>query len=134
MELEKLIEDQIEWSLKTFGPGTNHMVIIDHIKKELIEIEEDPTDISEWPDVVILALDGAHRAGYSPEDIALAIEHKRSINRDRQWPDWRTAEPGKAIEHVRGGRCPHCHGCTEYGHFTDFEYCPRCETAIERIK
>lgn len=30
-----------------------------------------------------------------------ALEAKQTKNEGRQWPDWRTAQPGKAIEHVR---------------------------------
>lgn len=41
------------------------------------------------------------RQGHEPEAIAAAIEAKQTKNEGRQWPDWRTAEPGKAIEHVR---------------------------------
>lgn len=51
--------------------------------------------------MVLLALDGAWRAGHTPEEIAQAIADKQARNEARQWPDWRTAEIGKAIEHVR---------------------------------
>jgi hypothetical protein len=57
--------------------------------------------LSEWVDVILLALDGAWRSGASPEQIAFAIAAKQIKNESRKWPDWRTAEPGKAIEHVR---------------------------------
>ena len=92
---------QREWSRLTFGPGERTQGVIDHIRKELAEIEKDPTDISEWIDVVILALDGAWRAGHSPEAIVSALIAKQGKNESRQWPDWRTAELGKAIEHIR---------------------------------
>lgn len=42
------------------------------------------------------------RAGYTPEQIVAALVAKQEKNESRQWPDWRTAEPGKAIEHLRG--------------------------------
>lgn len=92
---------QREWSEHTFGPGERHAGIIDHIAKELAEIYRAPTDLEEWIDVVILALDGAWRAGHSPEQIIAALIAKQEKNESRQWPDWRTAAPGKAIEHVR---------------------------------
>jgi hypothetical protein len=93
---------QREWSAKTFGPGERGAGVVDHIRKELVEIEADPRDLREWIDVVILALDGAWRAGHSPEAIVEALVAKQTRNEGRTWPDWRTAEPGKAIEHVRG--------------------------------
>ncbi|AZO81302.1 hypothetical protein BLM15_09055 [Bosea sp. Tri-49] len=97
---------QRAFSLKTFGPGPRTKGVLDHIRKELAEIESDPSDISEWVDVILLALDGAWRAGWEPEAIAEAIEAKQTKNEVRNWPDWRTADPDKAIEHVRSAEKP----------------------------
>ena len=101
MDLITHLYRQIEFSHKTFGPGARTEGIIDHIKNELEEIQADPKDLYEWIDVIMLALDGAWRAGYSPEEIAFAIDKKQTKNENRKWPDWKTAEPGKAIEHIR---------------------------------
>lgn len=95
------LQRQREWSDRTFGPGPRTAGVVDHIRKELREIEAAPTDLSEWIDVVILALDGAWRAGGSPEQIIAALVAKQTKNEGRQWPDWRTADPDKAIEHDR---------------------------------
>lgn len=92
---------QREWSKRTFGPGSRLHGVLDHIRKELKEIEADPTDVTEWIDVVILALDGAWRAGWEPQQIIDAIKAKQARNEVRTWPDWRTAAPDKAIEHTR---------------------------------
>lgn len=97
---------QREFSERTFGPGTRTAGVIDHIRKELNEIEAKPDDVTEWVDVILLALDGAWRAGFSPEQIAKAIDAKQTKNEGRTWPDWRTAEPGKAIEHDRSQEAP----------------------------
>ena len=98
------LKRQRAFSRSTYGPGPRAEGVIDHIRKELIEVENDPGDVFEWIDVVLLALDGAWRAGYSPEHIAWALENKQERNEGRDWPDWRTAKPGKAIEHKRGGQ------------------------------
>ncbi len=92
---------QKEWSRATFGPGPRTQGVIDHIRKELTEIEADPSDLMEWVDVLILAFDGAWRAGWEPEEIIEAIQAKQAQNELRSWPDWRTADPNAAIEHVR---------------------------------
>lgn len=89
------------WSLQTFGPGARTHGILDHIRKELGEIEADPYDLNEWVDVVILALDGAWRAGWSPQGIINAIHAKQERNEEREWPDWRTMSENEAIEHLR---------------------------------
>ena len=101
-DLVKHLHRQKEFSERTFGPGSRHHGVVDHIRKELDEIILDPTDVEEWIDVVLLALDGAWRAGHSPEQIVAMLEKKQTKNEGRNWPDWRTAEAGKAIEHVRG--------------------------------
>ena len=89
------------WSTRTFGPGGRSVGLVDHIGKELQEILASPADLDEWIDVVILALDGAWRIGATPEEIVAALVAKQSRNELRKWPDWRTAKPGKAIEHVK---------------------------------
>jgi len=95
------LQRQRNWSEKTFGPGARTAGVCDHIRKELIEIEADPGDTKEWIDVVILGLDGAWRSGATPQQIIDAIVAKQTKNENREWPDWRTADPDKAIEHVR---------------------------------
>ncbi len=92
---------QREFSARTFGPGARTKGVIDHIRKELAEIEAAPDDITEWVDVIILAFDGAWRAGWEPADIVAAIIAKQAKNEGRLWPDWRTMSPDQAIEHVR---------------------------------
>ena len=92
---------QRKWSHETFGPGDRAKGVIDHIRKELLEIEADPKDLKEWIDVVILALDGAWRSGATPSEIIAALQTKQTKNENRKWPDWRTADPNKAIEHNR---------------------------------
>lgn len=76
-------------------------MVCDHIRKELIEIAENLSDLEEWIDVVILGLDSAWRCGASPLEITNAIAEKQSKNESRMWPDWNTADPNKAIEHNR---------------------------------
>jgi hypothetical protein len=92
---------QRAWSERTFGPGPRTKGVLDHIRKELKEIEDDPLDVKEWVDVVILALDGAWRAGWEPQAIIDAIKAKQVKNEARTWPDWRTMSEDQAIEHDR---------------------------------
>ncbi len=100
-DLVKHLERQKAFSEKTFGPGTRTKGVIDHLRKEIDEVEKEPTDLSEWIDLVLLALDGAWRHGSTPTQIAVALENKQAKNEQRKWPDWRTASPDKAIEHVK---------------------------------
>lgn len=92
---------QRAWSERTFGPGERTAATIDHITKELIEVRDRPDDLEEKIDIILLAADDALRRGFTPEQIVEALVAKQIKNEGRTWPDWRTAEPGKAIEHVR---------------------------------
>ena len=89
---------QRAWSQQTFGPGPRTKGVMDHIRKEFLEIEEDPT---EWIDVIVLAFDGALRADMSPAEIIARLKDKMQVNFKRSWPDWRTAPEDQAIEHIR---------------------------------
>lgn len=96
---------QAAWSERTFGPGKRTAGIADHIRKELAEVHHEEVcgrhSLHEWIDVVILGLDGAWRSGATPDQIIEALAAKQAKNEARVWPDWRTADPSKAIEHDR---------------------------------
>ena len=127
---------QRAFSRATFGPGARTQGVVDHIRKELKEIEADPTDISEWIDVVLLSLDSAWRAGHTPEQIAEALQAKQSKNELRDWPDWRTADPNKAIEHDRSKDTPQTSSgsCRNYLRHMGQPYpksgCSRCGSVL----
>jgi hypothetical protein len=140
-DLIGIIYRQREFSMKTFGPGKRTSGIVDHIRKELVEIEESKGDLSEWIDVIILALDGAWRTGATPSEIVEDLIDKQRRNETRTWPDWRRRKESEAIEHVRdvgasgggglGYRCPHCHRAVEMGTLVNYEiFCPHCNKSI----
>lgn len=109
------LAQQREWSTATFGPGTRLHGVLDHIRKELGEIEAAPDDVTEWVDVIILAFDGAWRAGWEPQQIIDAIKAKQARNEARTWPDWRAMSQDHAIEHDRTGEDtpPVCATCND---------------------
>jgi hypothetical protein len=98
MDLEPFIADLVAWSEKTFGPGPRTENLLNHIAGELDEIEAKPADVTEWIDVVMLALDGAYRSGHSPKEICEALVRKYEINLTRKWID---PGDGAAVEHER---------------------------------
>lgn len=95
------LERQREWSRATFGPGPRLGGVLDHIRRELKEVEERPFDVTEWADVLILAFDGAWRSGHEPQAVIDAIKAKQATNEARTWPDWREFSEDEAIEHDR---------------------------------
>ncbi len=115
MDLEQHLIRQMVWSKATFGPGPRTEGVLDHIKKEISEVRDSGGAASEWVDLVILSLDGLTRelwagkdssypfyAGVAAKEAVEMIVNKQSKNERRDWPDWRTADPNKAIEHERG--------------------------------
>lgn len=101
MNIETYVLNHKAWSEKTFGLGPRTEGNLKHIEKEIAEVRKDPTDLMEWIDIAILALDGAWRAGYTAKEIEMALVLKQSINFNRQWP-----APGPAdqpVEHAKNG-------------------------------
>ena len=107
------LDRQRKWSEETFGPYPRMKGVIDHIKKELKEIEESDNDLSEWVDIIVLGFDGALGTGASSQEILDALHAKMTVNFARHWPDWRTVDRDKAIEHDRSDQLNHlvCEDC-----------------------
>jgi hypothetical protein len=119
VDFGETLSRQAQFSARTFGPGARTKGVIDHLRKEVAEVEKNPSDLLEWIDVAILAFDGAWRQlaygefvkAEPPETeqdfnkLAAVIcglyLMKLRRNRQRTWPDWRTQSPDKAIEHYR---------------------------------
>lgn len=109
MDLVNHLQRLMAFSRATFGPDERRAGVIDHIRKELTEIEDGDGDPEEWVDVVILGLDGLWRSLMArgepwariPVKVAQMIIEKQEKNENRDWPDWRKMSSDKAIEHVR---------------------------------
>ena len=100
-DLTSYIERHREWSQRTFGDVATPTSVTSHIRKELDEIMGDPSDLMEWVDVMILAIDGAWRfAGATPEEISATLGDKQAINAARKWS---TPVKDMPTEHERGG-------------------------------
>jgi hypothetical protein len=99
MGLTEYLTRQWEWSRRTFGEGRRTKGILEHIRKELSEIEAKPDDLSEWVDVMILAMDGYWRHGGKPESLMADLQAKQDKNFARKWPT--PTSEDVAVEHVR---------------------------------
>ena len=119
MDMKTHLTRQAAFSRATFGPGARTEGVLDHIAKEAREVRDASTKrarAEEWTDIAILALDGLWRAcqEHMSEQSGHPINHadvasmacdlitrKQNKNELRDWPDWRSADPEKAIEHDR---------------------------------
>jgi len=83
-EMLDFFQEMRNWSEITFGEddGTG---TAKHLAKEALEAAENPKDIMEWADCLMLTTDGAYRAGYSLEQLLEAVVKKFEICKKRKW-------------------------------------------------
>jgi hypothetical protein len=95
-ELEK-------WSEQTFGPKSLRGPIgpLKHLAKEVVETLNEPDNLEEYADCIFLIYDACQRAGFEYHELIATLTDKLKKNKKRQWPDWRTADLNKPIEHIR---------------------------------
>jgi hypothetical protein len=115
MDLKNHLMRQMAFSKATFGPGTRTAGVLDHMTKEIEEVRQSNGSADEWVDLVILALDGLTRqlsfcnkgneriqtSGIIASAACMMIVGKQDRNENRTWPDFRTMDADKAIEHDR---------------------------------
>lgn len=97
LNFQAFVSAQQRWSANTFGRGSRFEGILKHIRKELVEIEANPTDPTEYADVIILVADLAWRQGITPHQLTKALQEKQVINFGRQWSVAKDDEP---CEHI----------------------------------
>lgn len=99
---EEFVDRKYKSSLNIFGPGERLNGIVEHIREELIEVLENPKDVIEWADVILLAIDGASRQGFTGKEIFEALRTKWStVEEKRKHPDWRTMSQDEPIKHIK---------------------------------
>jgi len=98
--LESYLTRQWAWSERTFGPGRRTLGILTHIRKELEEIVDNPTDLSEWIDVIMIATDGFLRHGGTITGFLPALLDKQRKNFARKWPEHRPEERSRGAREV----------------------------------
>lgn len=95
----ELYKDEAAWSDATFGPPSERGPIgpLKHLIQEAQEAIDEPTDIMEYADCLLLVLDASRRAGYSLTNLLDAAKLKFDILKTRKYP-----KPGKdqASHHV----------------------------------
>lgn len=94
--------DLSKWAQATFGSDQERGPIgpLKHLIKEVQETMEDPSNIVEWADCMIILFDGCRRAGHTFRDLVGAMRGKHQVNVTRKWPKADSGNP-EPIEHVR---------------------------------
>jgi len=104
--LGEFMNAQQSWSEKTFGPPEHRGPIgpLKHLAKEAVEASESVGTehaLEELADCLFLLCDATWRSGFWVNDLLKAAYEKLDKNKERTWPDWRTADANAPIEHVR---------------------------------
>jgi hypothetical protein len=97
----KWAEGLVQWQHETFGPNRPVTGVLEHMRREIAEIEAKPQDRAEWADLLILLIAGADRAGVPLKDVLEAAVLKTHVNKRRKWPDWRTQPEDAPIHHLK---------------------------------
>lgn len=90
------------WSDATFGTPEERGPEgpLQHLAKEVVEVQEAPDDLEEYADCLMLLVDAARRAGYGLMELIDAWGRKLDICKAREWP---VPVPGQPCEHIREG-------------------------------
>lgn len=94
MTFSDVVAEYLEWAEQTFPVATVDS-IVEHLRREVAELVDDPTDPAEIADVLSLTFHLAYVAGVDPTK---ALAAKLEINKAREW-----GKPDAAgvVEHVR---------------------------------
>jgi dCMP deaminase len=92
--LDSVIREVNEWQAVTF-PRATPASVVEHLRREVQELQADPTNTSELADVVFLAVGLAYELGV---DLKTIVADKLAINRRRVWAP---ADEFGVVEHVR---------------------------------
>lgn len=98
--IERFFQAKTAWSAETFGTDYPTEAIARHIELELVEIRENPSDLLEWIDVVMLGFEGYWRNGGASVNLTPDLWRKLEICKQRSYPAPVGDEPA---EHVREG-------------------------------
>ncbi len=100
--IRQLWDDHAEWSQETFGSDTELGPIgaLKHLQKEADEAMDDPSDVMEYADMLLLLIDSARRAGHTWDGLVNAADEKlHTVLKSRTYPKPKDGEPSF---HVKG--------------------------------
>lgn len=100
LTFEQFWHCQAAWSRATLGSDAERGPEgpLKHLAKEAAEALANQEDVMEYADCLFLVFDSCRRAGFSCEELRLAVNRKLKINQSRTWGK---ASATEAVEHVR---------------------------------
>lgn len=92
--LDSVVREIHDWQAVTF-PRATPASVVEHLRREVVELESDPSNAMELADVVFLAIGLAYETGV---DLRAILAEKLAINRARVWGE---PDADGVVEHVR---------------------------------
>ena len=85
-ELKNLFKEHIKWSQQTFGKKKTYKACFAHMEREIDECRENPKDIEEYADILLLLFDAFYRGtGKGFDALVNAVSKKIKKNKNRKW-------------------------------------------------
>lgn len=94
--LSELLQEVADWAIPTFPNATPDSWCA-HIQKEAQELRDDPSDIIEAADLLILVGGLVVKQGFTIRDLENAVRQKLEINKKRVWGE---PDADGVVEHV----------------------------------
>lgn len=83
-EIQDLQNNVFNWAEETFGTDRLEATL-NHLKSEIEEIKDNPSDLAEWADAFLLFIQALKIAGFTIRNLIFASVGKLSINKKRKW-------------------------------------------------
>lgn len=93
-KLQRLQFDISQWRMTIFGPynAKDYMRFFQHLHSEVSELEENPKDILEYADIMIMLIDLAYVNNFTMKDLIEALYAKMEINKKREYINGRRVD------------------------------------------
>lgn len=92
--LDRITREIHDWQAVTF-PRATPASVVEHLRREVAELVDDPTDTSELADCYFLLVGLAYELGV---DLTTVVARKLAVNRARTWGE---PDDQGVVEHVR---------------------------------
>jgi uncharacterized protein (DUF1800 family) len=86
------------WADSVSAKDRHPKQILQHLKKEIEEMFQEPSNLNGYADVGILWLNAAAKVGHKVDDLYYAMIGKMMVNKLRKWGKM---DENSVIEHVR---------------------------------
>ena len=93
--IQRMVTD---FANEKFGDPENPLPPLHHLKGEVDELIENPIDLLEYADCMILLIQSALKVGYNMDVLFYAIQTKHAMNKKRKWGE---PDENGVVQHIK---------------------------------